>query len=565
MKKTLCFVAAIAVSMMAMTGCQEPANELPAPSITLSAVETAETSFSFTVAVKNVTDAAYLCLGAQEAAPAVEHILSTGVRIDVSQSSVTVEAAGLTAGTAYRIYAAAANEDVLVDKAAELPFTTLSPVVLPSVELTAGEVTETSFSFTVAASNADNAAYICYEAGEEMPGVDRILSEGTVIDPASSEPVVIEGLISATDYVVAVAASNADGAMTAPATLEFSTVNDLMAKVESSATLAWYYGPVEGAESDLLFLSLCNAQLDELTAMPSGEGELLRLYMYIDRTDADNPVIAPGTYTLELDGDTGEPFTLSYGNSVFALSTDEGWMQIDYESGEVVVEYADGIYGITANMVINDGEGSKVRAEFEGELKISDLTDGYFHFDTDITQVMTGLSGGIYPSSDTRFDNYTMTFYNCELDEDGFIVGKGYLFNTELYFTADEEDYSGTYGPNPDWESGSYYNFSYITGDVMNYYGFYMPMGTYLSEYDDQGSLIRIGLVVDGDIEIARADGNVTMSAVLTTSKGHEITVSYDGPEGVTDMTSASASASMKIRPVKDPAAESGVTGWRAL
>lgn len=55
------------------------------------------------------------------------------------------------------------------------------------------------------------------------------------------------------------------------------------------------------------------------------------------------------------------------------------------------------------------------------------------------------------------------------------------------------------------------------------------------------------------------------MSAVLTTSKGHEITVSYDGPEVVTDLTSASASAFMKIKPVKDPAAESGVTGWRAL
>lgn len=435
----------------------------------------------------------------------------------------------------------------------------------PSVTLTAADVTETSFSFTAVVSNADKVAYICCEAGEEVPAVDMILSEGTVIDPASAGPVVIEGLVSATDYIVAAAASNAEKVMEAPAVLEFSTVSDLMADVESTATLAWYYGPVEGAESDLLFLSLCNAQLDELTAMPSGEGELLRLYMYIDRTDADNPVIAPGTYTLVLDEDTGDPFTLSYGSSVFALSTDEGWMQIDYESGEVVVEYDGGVYSITANMVVNDGEGSKVRATYEGALEISDLSDGYIHFDTDMIQVLTGLSGGIYPSSDTRFDNYTMTFYNCELDEDGFIVGEGYLFNTELYFTADEEDYSGTYGPNPDWESGSYYNFSYITGDVMNYYGMYMPMGTYLSEYDDQGNLIRIGLVVDGDIEITRADGNVTMSAVLTTSKGHEITVSYDGPEVVTDLTSASASAFMKIKPVKDPAAESGVTGWRAL
>ena len=64
-----------------------------------------------------------------------------------------------------------------------------------------------------------------------------------------------------------------------------------------------------------------------------------------------------------------------------------------------------------------------------------------------------------------------------------------------------------------------------------------MPYGTYLSEYDDSGNLIRIGLVVDGEINVTRADGNVTMSAVLTTDKGHEISVSYNGPENVTDMT----------------------------
>ena len=180
-----------------------------------------------------------------------------------------------------------------------------------------------------------------------------------------------------------------------------------------------------------------------------------------------------------------------------------------------------------------------------------------------MNEVMTGHSGGIYPG-DGVYNDYTMTFYNCPLDEDGWIVGAGYIFNSELFFDVAGGDYSGTYTPNPDWENG-YANYTYLPGFVMDYYGMKMPVGTYLSEYDESGSLVRIGMVVDGDMSVSIKDGVLKMSGVFTTDKGHEITVSYEGPENLTDMTGGMSTSSMTVKPAPKPAEKAATSGWRAL
>lgn len=434
----------------------------------------------------------------------------------------------------------------------------------PDVELKSLEVTANTFSFTIAASSADKAAYVCLEADAVAPSVDDILSDGTSVD-VSGEPVTVklDELTAETSYVVYAAASNAESVMQQPETLAFSTTVDWYADVTSTSTLAWYFGYDEDAGGDNVVLSLCSGSLDEYSAMPYGEGELLRLYLYTDQTSVENPSLAPGTYEL-VETVTG-PFQVLGGDygSIFAVSTDEGWMQIGYESGTVTVEQQDGEYRIVADMVIADGEGSRIRGTFEGSLEFEDLTDGYIHFDSDMNEVMTGHSGGIYPG-DGMYNDYTMTFYSVPLDEDGWILGAGYIFNTELFFDVAGGDYSGTYYPNPDWENG-YANYTYLPGFVMDYYGMKMPVGTYLSEYDESGSMVRIGMVVDGDMDVSIKDGVLKMSGVFTTDKGHEITVSYEGPENLTDMTEGMSTSSMTVKPAPKPAEKAAVSGWRAL
>ena len=92
-----------------------------------------------------------------------------------------------------------------------------------------------------------------------------------------------------------------------------------------------------------------------------------------------------------------------------------------------------------------------------------------------------------------------------------------------------------------------------------------MPVGTYLSEYDESGSLVRIGMVVDGDMSVSIKDGVLKMSGVFTTDKGHEIAVSYEGPENLTDMTGGMSTSSMTVKPAPKPAEKVATSGWRAL
>lgn len=439
----------------------------------------------------------------------------------------------------------------------------------PTVTLAALESTFTSFSFEATFTDADEAAYICLEADEKAPTSEEVLSDGTHMDLSgdpASVTMEVTGLVSATSYKLYVAASNADAVMSEPEVLSFSTESDLFADVKSTATLAWYYGLYDALDSDLMFLSLCNAELDPYSAMPSGEGELIRLYMYIEKTSIDNVVIAPGTYTVKENPEGA--FDIrggDYGGSAFAMSTEEGWMQIGYESGTVSVELDGDVYTIVANLVLADGEGTKVRGTFEGVLDFTDLTDGYIHFDSDMNEVMNGHSGGIY-EGDASCNEYLMSFYNCPLDEYGFIIGAGYLFNATMFFDVEGGDYSGTYKPDSNWDNG-YTCYTYVPGDVMNYYGMHIPYGTYLSEYDEYGTLTRIGLVVDGDLEVSIADGLLKMSGVFTTDKGHEVTVSYEGPETLIDMRNgySAASASINVRPAAKQPDKAPVSGWRAL
>lgn len=345
------------------------------------------------------------------------------------------------------------------------------PAADPEVTLTEGEVTLNTVSFTIASSNATKVAYMTIVSGkEDIPDVNTILENGIPVGPNEEMDITVSELEPATEYIIAAAAENDGLTMTEPATVTISTESDLFADVVSDYTDLMWYGPLGDTGSDQFCLQLSNAEVSE-TLMPLEGGELVRLYLFTapvaDRSDI---TLAPGTYTMA-NAEEYEHFTYDASASIFAMGTNgEDWMQINYESGEVTVEYADGEYTITANMVIADGEGTKIRARYTGPIEAIDYSDGFRHFENDKNEVMNGMTGAITSSTMVpELDNYTVTLYNCPLDEDGFIIGAGYVFNCELYAEAvpyEEYDFSGTYTPNPDWENGIYPEGTYITGFV---------------------------------------------------------------------------------------------------
>ena len=168
--------------------------------------------------------------------------------------------------------------------------------------------------------------------------------------------------------------------MAGPAVLEFTTESDLFGNVSSTATLAWYFGYDGALDSDLIVLSLCNAGLEEYSAMPYGEGELLRLYLYTEKSevgdgpDLQNVVLAPGTYTLKEEAEGA--FDLLGGDygSIYAISTEEGWMGIGYESGTVTVSLEDGVLKMSG--VFTTDKGHEITVSYEGPENLTDMTGG---------------------------------------------------------------------------------------------------------------------------------------------------------------------------------------------
>lgn len=443
------------------------------------------------------------------------------------------------------------------------------PADYPEITLEKGEVTLNSIEFTIVSSNAEKVAYMIIKSDENIPDVSSILAEGIQVEPNTEVTETVSDLESATEYIIAAAAENGDLVTEEPATLAISTESDLFADITSEYTSFQWFGHVADTGSDLFFLQLSNAEFDE-SFMPTEGGELVRLYLYTSPVaEGSDPQLAPGTYKIGNE-DEATPFTYDPASSVFAMgSNGNDWQQINYESGEVVVGFENGEYTITANMVIADGQGTKIRARFKGAAEILDYSDGFLHFNTDQNETMTGMTGAVTSSTVTPdLDDYTITLYNCELDKDGFIIGAGFVFNCELYAKAvpfEEYEFAGTYTSNPDWEQGIYPENTYITGFVYDMYGMKIPVGTYLSEYDDSGTLIAAGLVQDGEIIISRSDGKCKIDAVLTTSKGVSVTISYDGPDVPLANRKTDAAPEKQPVPKSRPQITATVNGWTPL
>lgn len=86
---------------------------------------------------------------------------------------------------------------------------TVEPDKKPAVTVTAGTSAETVLSFTVTPENAVQCAWICLEAGEEIPTAEEILSNTeNAVSAAEATDVEVSGLAPETDYVILAAASD---------------------------------------------------------------------------------------------------------------------------------------------------------------------------------------------------------------------------------------------------------------------------------------------------------------------------------------------------------------------
>lgn len=88
----------------------------------------------------------------------------------------------------------------------------------PTVEVTAGEATENSLTFTVASTEAEKVAYLVVE-GAEAPTASEVLANGTSIEVNKSVALTATDLKAETEYTIVAAAQNTKAVVKATASM----------------------------------------------------------------------------------------------------------------------------------------------------------------------------------------------------------------------------------------------------------------------------------------------------------------------------------------------------------
>ena len=88
----------------------------------------------------------------------------------------------------------------------------------PTVEVTAGEATENSLTFTVTSTDAEKVAYLVVE-GAEAPTASEVLANGTSIEVNKSVALTATDLKAETEYTIVAAAQNVKAVVKATASM----------------------------------------------------------------------------------------------------------------------------------------------------------------------------------------------------------------------------------------------------------------------------------------------------------------------------------------------------------
>ena len=95
----------------------------------------------------------------------------------------------------------------------------------PTVEVTAGEATENSLTFTVASTEAEKVAYLVVE-GAEAPTASEVLANGTSIEVNKSVALTATDLKAETEYTIVAAAQNVKAVVKATASMTTAKVGE---------------------------------------------------------------------------------------------------------------------------------------------------------------------------------------------------------------------------------------------------------------------------------------------------------------------------------------------------
>lgn len=325
--------------------------------------------------------------------------------------------------------------------------------------------------------------------------------------------------------------------------------------IQAGNTLNLYYGSSENVGHYMVCLSDNIITDDGLPTVINQH--LVRLYFNGNKSDNSNNAILPsGHYVLGTgtgrDSLKAKSTTYIESTSVNENGEIEG-NQIAFKSLSAdVVNNSNGTSTITAIGVLNDGKDTKVRFAYTGKLAfVNKDPSSYTPLATDVKVDNVKLSGRYLANGDKSYGNYTLTYYNCPLDADGFVIGAGQMINFELLTPYSEHmdisKIAGTYDiviPTPD---AKYVAGKFIGGLWTEAYGMYMAIGTYYTELDKNGISTCYGLASEGTVTVTVDGTKITLVSNLKTADGHkmELSTTTSDSSAIVDATVTGAPKAM--------------------
>lgn len=273
--------------------------------------------------------------------------------------------------------------------------------------------------------------------------------------------------------------------------------------------------------------------------VPAAPGQLICAFLCGPRSaDKDNPVLPAGSYKFAAVAGDIYTFGSRYGHYIDAFEYNgelAGW-QLPLAGGTIDITETDGIYDVVAHVTAAEYD-EETDEEFSVEVSAT------YHGAINVPGPLPELPGeevyemnipnlsGMYDSSQHAF---ILSFYGCELDGDGFIVGRGDLMNATIYYDGEtpQADLPGTYEYVAYTDYANWSNDHFVGGYLYKLSAdFIIPMGTYCAVYNEYGSIESCGVCDGGTITVTALDeaGNMKFDFDLTTQKGPKAVGSWSG------------------------------------
>ena len=486
------------MTTLAASAPERPAVELEAGEATVSAL-------TFTIIPTYAKEVAYVVVKKGESIPEAAAILETGAkgRPDAAEEYT---ADGLEAETAYVIAAAAVSGEVYSDVAV----VEMTTVGIPAVTVTAGKVSPSSLSFTVAPSaGVEKAAYVCVEHGRPMPSTAQELFEnGTPIEDMTS-PVEVEGLEVETTYVIGVAVAAA-GDYSDVQTIEMTTGYDEVIKATRISVAAYFGDDAHpGKQTGQFVLGLDNIPWDA-QGYASGAGVKHRFCFYSDI--AASPFVAmpaDGAYELDI-SDSGDKWTIGNNDYTWWAETDETGRQSgggSYAEAQMLLTRSGDTYDVV--MTGTTDLGATFKITYTGLVTFKNLSSGNRNLDATCAEtVYYGLT-----ASNPDTDKWTVVLHDKEQNPQASL----YL---EFYSTVSADML------NPFIPNGTYAANDGTTTTA----GTFIPGGnggTRLTVMEN--GVLKTYYCTGGEFTVARLGDNYTVACNFTTSEETTVTATFAG------------------------------------